>query len=287
MPRLTVMMPAMNARDTISAALGSTLRAMPPDSELIVFDDGSTDDTAAQAERVRDSRLRIIRSDENVGGGEARQRIMSASDSELVASMDADDISFPWRFRAQFPQLRGADVSFGGTIHFQTEPFRVRPSSPLAYSPHDSALALLVHNPFAHPTLLARRKSITDAGGYSNLRRAQDYELWLRMARNGARITRTPIPVLGYRRSSSQVSKDAEYSTSVRRDPTLWATYLDHTRSFFSVPNSYAIAPPESLPVQERQRIYRDLRQAITTMSRLNRGRYQRYLRENRATLLQ
>lgn len=49
MPRLSVILPALNAEDTVARAVSSTLRALPADAELVVLDDGSTDDTANRA----------------------------------------------------------------------------------------------------------------------------------------------------------------------------------------------------------------------------------------------
>ncbi|MDQ1204475.1 glycosyltransferase family 2 protein [Microbacterium sp. SORGH_AS_0862] len=231
MPRLTVMMPAYNAAGHITTAIRSTLRAMPRDSELLVLDDCSTDDTIKIVARFGDSRVRLITSDENGGGGAARIRMLLETDSEFVASMDADDVAFPWRFRMQLDALKRHDVVFGSAIRFGGGPGRVRPSSVVPLNSDESPSALLFHNPYFHPTMAARRDCLLAVGGYRPLRVAQDYELWLRLATAGFRLRRISVPLIGYRESPSQVTRGQDYLDRVRHSPELRETYVAHARS--------------------------------------------------------
>lgn len=231
MPRLTVMMPAFNAQKTILSAVESTLRAMPRDSQMLVLDDKSSDGTLDVLGGIRDKRLTVHESPENLGGGAARNQLLSISDSEYVASMDADDICLPWRFQFQLRALERSDLAFGPAVRF-SERLRIkRPAAPIRLSPPEFRNALLFHNPAFHPSLAAKRAAIEAVGGYRPLRVAQDYDLWLRIAETGAKIVRLGSPVIAYRSSDGQVSQGSDYAARVRASSELRESYLTLFRS--------------------------------------------------------
>ncbi len=95
-----IIIAAKNAADTIARAIASAL-AEPEATEVVVIDDGSTDDTAAAARGADDGtgRLNIVRFDENRGPAAARNHAISISRSPLLGILDADDFFFPGRLR--------------------------------------------------------------------------------------------------------------------------------------------------------------------------------------------
>ena len=92
MPRLSVIIPAYNAYDTIARSAGSVLSGTFTDLELIIVDDGSPDRTAEACAAIAasDRRVRIIRQ-ENAGVSCARTRGMDEARGEYIAFADADD----------------------------------------------------------------------------------------------------------------------------------------------------------------------------------------------------
>lgn len=222
MPRLSVIVPAYNAAATIGSAVGSTLRDLPRDAEIVILDDGSSDGTADAVRRIDDSRVRLI-SRENRGVAATLTDLLEASDSELVARMDADDLVLPWRFRRQLRALdEGADAVFTTVVTWGTgAPGVPRPSGIAA---EDFGLHLLLTNPVAHSTLLARRAHIVDAGGYRSLP-TEDYDLWLRMAARGSRLRRLALPGLAYRVHPGQVTASASWRRASWENPELAAAY--------------------------------------------------------------
>src|SRR5512138_3974178 len=119
MPRVSVLMPARNAARTVRAAAASILRQTERDLALVCVDDGSTDATPGELERltVRDRRVRVVR---GPGEGIARalNRGLAACDAEVVARMDADDVAHPRRLALQLEALRAAPslVAVGGRV---------------------------------------------------------------------------------------------------------------------------------------------------------------------------
>lgn len=227
MPRLTVIMPAKNAQATIRLAITSTLKAMPRDSELRVWNDGSDDNTLSVADSVSDSRLVVVNSDQSVGSGKARALMIEQSDSHLIANMDADDYCLPWRFVLQNIALKSTDMSFTSFIRFGSSPPTLRPSRPANYQPRDTALALAFHNPLSHTSMTATRESLERCGGYRDLRVAQDYDLWLRATTAGVRLSVEFIPAVAYRISATQISSSTTYAKQVTTSAELEQSYLN------------------------------------------------------------
>lgn len=217
---ISVLMPARNAQDTIAVAVSSTLQGLGPHDELLVLDDGSTDDTGRMLGRQRDARLRVLTSEGSVGVARGLERLLAEARHDVVARMDADDISLRGRFRLQSRALRGHDLAFGNILPFGE--VRSRPAiSTLIGLPSDAVrLWLLVENPVAHPAMIARRDALIRAGGYRESP-AEDWDLWLRAAAAGMRIRRTITPVIRYRVHAKQLSGSAAYRTSLESDPTL------------------------------------------------------------------
>jgi glycosyltransferase involved in cell wall biosynthesis len=222
-PRLSVLIPAHDAAATIVAALRSTLRDLPADAEVLVFDDGSGDGTGDRVVAVSDPRVKLIRSPRNVGVAAALNRLLDHADGELVARMDADDICLPGRFGRQLRALdQGADLVFSTFQLFGQGPRR--PALPVTLGPEAGALSLLLFCP-AHSTLLARRDSLVGVGGYRQTA-TEDYDLWLRTATAGARIVRLGRPGILLRQSPGQVTAQAGFRDRVRADPVIAASYL-------------------------------------------------------------
>ena len=92
--RVSVIVPLYNKGPYVERALSSILTQIYTDFEVIVVDDGSTDDGPARIQCVSDSRIRLVRQS-NAGPGAARNRGISQAQGELIAFLDADDAWMP------------------------------------------------------------------------------------------------------------------------------------------------------------------------------------------------
>ncbi len=224
MPELTVLLPAHNAADTIVRAVSSTLRALPYDSQLLVLDDGSQDDTATQAEAAGhgDSRLKVERRAAAGGIASALNWLLSQSDSRLIARMDADDVCLPWRFRVSVPAVeKTTDMVFTQVIN-QTGRI-LKPAVPYAIPPAVFPLHLLLTNPVSHPTMLAKREVIDQYRAVP----AEDYDLWLRCAAQGARLRRLACWGLIYRLHPGQITASEAWRAKSWSDPRQAEAFAD------------------------------------------------------------
>lgn len=191
-------MPARNAATTVGAAVDTILHQTFEDLELIVVDDGSGDDTLDHVrERCHDDRLRVLEMRAPRGLVQALNTGLAEARAPLIARMDADDLCSPGRLAAQVDLLsRRPDVQ---VCDSRVEIFR--DDGPpgggyLAYqrwldSIHDHddfCREFLVENPVVHPASLARAELLQRVGGYRDGPFPEDYDLWLRCLRAGARF---------------------------------------------------------------------------------------------------
>ena len=215
--KISVLLPARNGSRTVLGSVRSTLAALPADSELLVFDDKSTDDTVAKLQSVNDSRL-LVHSDRRSSGiTHALNTLLERSKGEFVARMDADDICLPWRFKIQQDFLsEGFDFVFGNVVHFG-KGMIPRISLPVGLTGSTASKAMIFSNPFSHPTMMTKRLNLISMGGYPICDGQEDYLLWLDAAKGGYTFARSAAPVLLYRHHSRQVTKTTKISSDSGR----------------------------------------------------------------------
>lgn len=267
MPEISVLLPAFNASATISQAVSSTLNALPADGELVVLDDGSTDATAALAQDAADrlgrlDDLRLLSNDSPLGVARGLNRMIAESDSRLIGRMDADDVSLRSRFsRAHRAIDAGDDFVFTQVIKKSGR--RWRPNPPMRITPAGFVDELLLTNPVAHSTMLAKRSAVESLGGYRPVP-AEDYDMWLRAATAGMRLSRTAGWGLIYRTHPDQLTATSGWFSRSWSDPLVQQAYGDFTQCLLGrrLPRAVTIA---MLPDEERRTVSRDFAQTVGT----------------------
>jgi glycosyltransferase involved in cell wall biosynthesis len=228
-------MPVYNTERFVAQTTESVLAQTFNNFELIAIDDGSTDRSHEILEGFskRDPRVRVV-SRANKGLVATLNEGLTLAQGSLVARMDADDLVLPGRFRRELRAIEsGADAVFTTVVTWGSgAPALPRPSG---IDASDFGMHLLLTNPVAHSTLLARRESIIGAGGYRDLP-TEDYDLWLRMAARGARICRLGTPGLAYRVHPDQVTASAEWRLSSWRNAELAASYSTLAEQLIGAP---------------------------------------------------
>ena len=184
-PLVSVVLPTYNRACLIGRSLRSALAQTLTDLELIVVDDGSTDDTPALLGEVSDARVRVFRLDENRGASRARNAGIERSRGDWVAFLDSDDEWEPAKLDRQLGRAR-ADPSAGLVYcgyerRDQVTEHRATPRWPL----HEGDVLDHLLAGWRFPTALAmvRRAALLEVGGFSaDLDCYEDYDLWLRLA---------------------------------------------------------------------------------------------------------
>lgn len=150
----------------------------------------------------------FVRLVKNVGLGEALDRGMASCTHQIVARMDADDISLPERFAQQMPLMEdGADLVGSALQEFSTDEqdrglVRVPP-----LGTQQIAESARFYQPIYHPTVVFRRDVLQAAGGYRHLPGMEDYWLFARMIAAGARVENVAEPLLLYRVGSGAYAR--------------------------------------------------------------------------------
>jgi GT2 family glycosyltransferase len=206
-PAVTVLMPAYNAAAHLKEALESIFRQTFSDFELVVVEDGSTDDTPTILRACGDSRLSVLANERNLGVISSLNRGLEAATGEFVARMDADDVALPKRLERQVNFLRNSpQIGLCGTW-FETfggaHSAVVRPPT----DPDDMAATLFYESPLGHPTVMFRRKLFEEHGlRYSHdCLHAEDFDLWTKVARV-TKLANIPEVHLRYRWHDKQIT---------------------------------------------------------------------------------
>lgn len=103
---VSVILPTFNSAPYIEATLRSACEQTYPSLEIIVVDDGSTDDTVSIVNAINDPRVRLIERPENGGAGAARNVGISAATGRFIAFLDSDDLWFPTKIERQIAFMK-------------------------------------------------------------------------------------------------------------------------------------------------------------------------------------
>jgi len=218
-PFVSILVPTYNRARFLPDALRSALSQNYPHFEVIVVDDGSSDETPDTVKKFSDTRVRYVRK-EHSGAPATRNSCITEAKGEFLVWLDSDDMLQPHvltSYADALIQSPDADVLYGDLIvtdaHF-------RPTREVNYQDwygrNGDLLANLLHsNCIPNPGTMVRKSLYEKFGMYNeSFRRAHDYELWTRFALK-ATFKRLPIKVVKWRWHDSNMSSGSvQYDTS-------------------------------------------------------------------------
>lgn len=200
-PLVSVILPTFNRAATLPRAVRSVLQQSYRNLELIVVDDGSTDDTGRVLRTCADDRSRLIHRARG-GPGAARNTGIATARGDLIAFQDSDDEWLPQKLARQVAALRNAGANFGVNIccYREHSPGKAADFLPDEFMARGEALgSLLSGRNFITPTWLVRKSALDRAGVFDEgLPSCEDYDLLFRL-QNSARFQFIPdVLVLKY-----------------------------------------------------------------------------------------
>jgi glycosyltransferase involved in cell wall biosynthesis len=178
---ISVLLPTYNNSKFIFAAVKSILEQTYKNFELLIIDDGSTDNTVEVIKSFKDSRIRLICHDKNQGLGGTLNHGLELSEYALVARMDGDDISLPERLECQLEYLRKnprVDILSCRYAVLVNNKIRYFFDAPEHHAEIKKRLAL--HSEIIHSGVIYKKETILSLEGYKNIP-IEDFELWLRI----------------------------------------------------------------------------------------------------------
>jgi glycosyltransferase involved in cell wall biosynthesis len=222
MPHISVVIPTRNRRHLLKLALGSVLRQADVDTEVIVVDDASTDDTAEMVSGLANRRIRFLRQPLCSGVSASRNRGIGEATGEWIAFLDDDDLWAPQKLTQQLEAAEAARRTwvYAGDVNVD-EGLRVLTGTPPP-TPDEVMASLPRYNPV--PTgasnVMVRADALAEAGPFDpQLRRTEDWDMWIRLARAGPPAC-VPHPLVAYRFHGANVLNDTK---AIIEEPDLLA----------------------------------------------------------------
>jgi glycosyltransferase involved in cell wall biosynthesis len=214
-PLVSVLMPVRDEAPYLAEALASLSEQTLEDFEVIVVDDGSTDESPeiALEHTRRDARFRVVRQAAR-GVVAALELARAGARGRYVARMDGDDVALPQRLALQAEALEsegldacGSRIAYFGAVRDGARRYERWVNS--LVTAESAARDVFVECPIPHPALFARREAVS----YRDCGWPEDYDLVLRLWASGARFRNVEEVVVRWREHAGRASRtDGAYS---------------------------------------------------------------------------
>jgi glycosyltransferase involved in cell wall biosynthesis len=207
---VSVVIPSYNRSALAAQAIESVLGQSYGDFEIVFVDDGSIDDTRQVVAAYDDSRIPVhLPGERRAGRGAQHGHCTSAG--PVRAFLDSDDLFLPRCLEHQvhtFERETSAGFVAGGYVLIDETGQRLAARRPWQHLPRVDLLAALRALPLIPSGMVVRKEWLEKMGGFSNMRRSEDYDLWIRLIYGGCSMAWTPHLVCGYRIHSGQMVND-------------------------------------------------------------------------------
>ena len=195
-PFFSVIVPVFNRAHVLERALRSVLAQSYQDFEIVVVDDGSSDNPRAVLDKIQDSRIRYLRQD-NQGGGMARNTAINAAKGRFIAPLDSDDVFLPLHLERMRLLLDGTEAVVGyARVLVNRGDGRTFLKPPRAIGENeDMGEYLLCARGFIPTiTIVVEREMAQRVRYHPKLRAAEDTDFAIRLALEGCRFEMTAEP---------------------------------------------------------------------------------------------
>ncbi len=210
--KVSVIIPSFNGRAYIEEAVRSAVNQTYKNTEIIVIDDGSTDDTREIIQNIQKEHPHITYLyQENAGLSAARNTGIKNASGEYIALLDSDDMFLPEKLEKQVAYLQKhpeCDVVYCGIWHFYEHTPHEMHDLQYQYYSKEQVLPQLLKKNFINPLSIVARKNVFEKYGAFDLsfKKSEDWECWLRWAYAGVRIHFIAEKLAKYRMRTSSLS---------------------------------------------------------------------------------
>jgi glycosyltransferase involved in cell wall biosynthesis len=213
---VSIVMPVFNGECYLKESVNSVLNQTYKQIELIIVNDGSTDETKNILSSLDDERIKVIHLDINCGAANALNVGIDVAQGNWIAIQDADDISLPNKIEEQIRYISEhthirAVGSFVECISGKTEVpkrnLQIESTRNYLFSEEHIYAYRYYLNPFCHGSVLFSKSLFHQVGGYdTQYKICYDYDLWLRMLERTS-INKIPLVLYQYRLHSDSLSR--------------------------------------------------------------------------------
>lgn len=239
MPKISVIMGVYNGSKKIQTAIESLLNQTFTDFELIICDDGSTDNSVEIVKKIadRDSRVKLLENGKNLSLAPTLNKCLNEARGEYIARMDDDDISHPQRFEKQVNFLDSHEkYAIVGTSRNMYDENGIWGEG--IREGERTKLDIYLGRSFVHPSVMMRREAVLDVGGYdtgTETQRLEDFDLWCKLYEKGYKGYNLKDILLDYYEAKDSYGKRKyKFRIGEYRLKNKWRKRLD-------IPRKYAI----------------------------------------------
>lgn len=244
MPKVSVIIPTYNRVKHLLPAIKSVLRQTYQNFELIISDDGSTDDTRQVVISLNNSKIRYITNKGSKGPGGNRNNGISHAHGEYVAFLDDDDEWLPDKLQHQVDILRKSSGTVCGVFtnvnYMDKKSGQLIKRNPIFVNPKQNLLRqLVIKSPIYTSTIMVKKTCLEKVGRFDeSIHYMEDLDLWIKLAKKW-KFEYLPSPLINYYvHSTDQLSKNLEgqiagkeklfkrYPKLFRHDRKRWSRYL-------------------------------------------------------------
>ena len=210
-PLVSVIIPVYNAETTIDECIESVIKQSYDNLEILIIDDGSTDNSYKKLQQYKnqDNRIILFRR-ENKGLQYTLNQLINESKGSFIARMDADDICHIDRINKQISYVIKHNIDIcGAQVEFiDSKSQKIRRRSVINKPIYDENIKgyLLYDTPFWHPTVLGHSEVFKNNLYDEKCTAYEDYDLWARLALKNYRMANLSEVLLMYRVHDSQIS---------------------------------------------------------------------------------
>lgn len=201
-PKVSVIMSVKNGEKDLDRSIKTIQAQTMTDWELIVCDDGSTDNTLSVLKQYAadDHRIIVLHNDISQGSAQGRNVCIERARSNFLAIHDADDSSHPERFEKQYKFMQEhPEYTIVGTAHYNM--FSDGTKILTVHEEHPDAMSQVKGGKFMHPSFMIRKDELAKVGNYTANKytlRSQDYHMVMKVLGAGMKMYNMPEPLYNY-----------------------------------------------------------------------------------------
>ncbi len=241
--KFSVVIPLYNKASNIASTLASVIAQSFEDFEICLINDGSTDDSLAQASLICDPRIRVI-TQANLGVSAARNRGVSEAVGDYIAFLDADDYWYPFHLEElnslieSYPEYGIYSVAHEilrkGNLYLPSQSFSNDFNGPVEdfFKAFSESLSLVNST-----TACVPRRILNEIGGFPvDIKKGEDVYVWIKAALNGGMVYSARV--------TARYNQDAEYrsNNSLSSEIPYYLIWLDELVSISQLPVRHEIA---------------------------------------------
>jgi glycosyltransferase involved in cell wall biosynthesis len=218
-PKVTVVIPVYNREKYIAAAVEGILAQTFSNFELLVIDDGSTDNSVDIVRSYSDPRLRLVCNETNLGVPKTRNRGIELAQGEYLAFLDSDDWAYPERLAKQVAFLDSHPdyAAVGAWVVWMDEEGRtLKRIKRKALLPDEIAAQRLFQSGIENSASMARTAVLREYGHQEDYELSEDFDLWARIAAK-YKLATLPEVLVRRRIHSGQITQEKAHRVKDRR----------------------------------------------------------------------